>query len=345
MHTLQTLSGRKSLRMNDRRLPWLFGGLGLLTLCLFVLSCLLGVAEVDFAAAWGALIKGDVTDPSYRILFYIRLPRALGAILAGGALAVAGVLIQAVLQNPMAAPNVIGVNAGAGLATTLMLVFLPTLPGLLPLAAFFGALGACLFIYAIASRTSAGNLTVTLVGIAVGSVLSAGINGIKVLFPDSIYDAERYMIGSLSGLSLSELAPAAPVILVGLLIAALLSRRADLLTLGGEAAGSLGLNVSRSRFLLLVLASALAGAAVSFAGLLGFVGLLIPHILRRFVGSRHKILIPAAALGGGSLVLLCDLFSRVLIPPYELPVGILLSLVGGVFFLCLVLFGKRGEGL
>ena len=124
-----------------------------------------------------------------------------------------------------------------------------------------------------------------------------------------------------------------------------MAKDVDILSLGGHTAGSLGMNVSLVRFLLLILASILAGAAVSFSGLLGFVGLLVPHIMRRAVGNRHRLLIPASALCGGCLVLLCDLMARVILAPYELPVGILLSLGGGVFFICLVLFGKRGERL
>ncbi len=342
MNTLQSLS---SPRSSVKHRIWLFGSLAASCVCLFVLSLLLGSTDMSLSAAIRSALAGDYASADWRILVYIRLPRAIAALFSGASLAVSGVLIQAVLQNPMAAPNVIGVNSGAGLAATLTLAVLPEALPCLPIAAFFGALAACLLIWLIASKTSAGRLTVTLVGIAVGSVLNAAINTVKVAFPDSVYDADLFMIGGFSGVTYQKLLPACGIILLALVGACLLSGKADLLGLGSTRAGSLGMSVPRTRFLLLLLASALAGAAVSFAGLLGFVGLLVPHIMRRAVGTRHCRLVPASALCGASLVLLCDLISRVLFAPYELPVGILLSFVGGIFFIGLVLFGKRGEGL
>ncbi len=342
MNTLQNSSSPKSSAESHIRLFLL---LFIATAGLFVLSLLFGSTKMSLSAALSACFDREHTSPDFRILFYIRLPRAIAALFAGAALAVAGALIQAVLQNPMAAPNVIGVNSGAGLAATLTIAIFPASLPFLPLSAFFGALAACLLIYAISVKTSAGKLTITLVGIAVGSVLNACINAVKVAFPDSVYDADIFMIGGFSGVTYDKILPAALLILLAAVAAFLLAKDIDILGLGDTCAKSLGMHVPLMRFVLLMLASALAGAAVSFAGLLGFVGLLVPHIMRKAVGSRHRLLIPACVLCGGSLVLLCDLLSRVLFAPYELPVGILLSLVGGIFFICLVLFGKRGEAL
>lgn len=178
-------------------------------------------------------------------------------------------------------------------------------------------------------------------GIAVASVLNAGINTIKVLFPDSVYDADIFMIGGFSGVTFGKILPAGIVILIGLTAAFCFSKDTDILGLGESSAASLGLNIRLIRFILLITASALAGAAVSFAGLLGFVGLLVPHIMRRFVGNKHILLIPASALAGSILVIICDLFSRVAFAPFEIPVGIVLSFIGGIFFICLVLFTKK----
>ncbi len=340
MNTLPNSSGRKS-SANPK--IWLFLSLSLGCVGLFVLSLLFGSTEMSLLHAICAILDGNVSDADYRILLYIRLPRAIASLAAGSALAVSGALIQAVLQNPMAAPNIIGVNSGAGLAATLTIAVFPSALSFLPLSAFFGALAACLLIYAISAKTSASKLTITLVGIAVGSVLNAGINTVKVIFPDSVYDTDIFMIGGFSGVTYEKLLPACVVIAAALIVSFCMAKNIDILGLGGKTAQSLGMNVALVRFLLLVLASALAGAAVSFAGLLGFVGLLVPHIMRKFVGNRHRELLFASALCGGCLVLLCDLLSRVIFAPYELPVGILLSLVGGCFFICLVLFGKRGE--
>jgi iron complex transport system permease protein len=309
----------------------------------FFASLSVGSAKADIFGAFSDLFSGNFESPDFRILFYVRLPRVLGALLSGAALAASGAIIQAVLNNAMAAPNIIGVNSGAGFFAVLLIAAFPSAVGFVPIAAFFGALGACLLIYAIASKTGADKMTVTLVGIAVGSILGAGINTLKTLFPDSVYDADSFMIGGLSGVGFSKLALAAIIIFAGLILACVFARGLDVLSLGDESARSLGMNVRCARFLFLTLAAALAGAAVSFAGLLGFVGLLVPHIMRRLVGADHRALVPASVLGGALLVLLCDLVSRTLFAPYELPVGILLSLLGGPFFIILVLARRNGD--
>ena len=307
----------------------------------FVASLCFGSVHTSLGEVFSALRSGDFDHPALRILLHLRLPRALGGVLSGMALAVGGVLIQAVLHNPMAAPNIIGVNSGAGLGAVLMLAVFPTAVRFLPLAAFFGAVAACLCIYAISLKTGANRMTVTLVGIAVSSILNAGINTVKTLYPDSVYDADAFMIGGLSGVTFSKIVLPAILILLGFLSAILLARDVDILALGDDTAKSLGMNVTGMQLLLLCLASILAGSAVSFSGLLGFVGLVVPHIARRLVGQNHRWLIPISALGGGILVLICDLFSRILFAPYELPVGILLSFVGGPFFVFLILVGRK----
>lgn len=320
----------------------LFISLGIILIIMALLSLAFGGTGIDIGKALSALLDGDIADADFRILIFIRLPRLIAALFAGSALAVSGVLIQAVLNNPMAAPNVIGVNSGAGLAAALTIALFPNVLNILPVTAFVGALAACLLIFAIAQKTNASKLTITLVGIAVGSVLNAGINTVKVLFPDSVYDADLFMIGGFSGVTYAKILPASLIIIICLFIAVMLSRDIDILSLGENTAQSLGLNIKLIRLVLLIVASALAGAAVSFAGLLGFVGLLVPHIMRKFSGTKHRTLIPAAALAGSILVISCDLFSRVIFAPFEIPVGIVLSFVGGIFFICLVIFMKRG---
>ena len=317
--------------------------LALLLFVSFTVSLLLGSTRASALEAFRAATAGDVANPAYRILAHVRLPRCFAAVLAGSALAASGVMIQAVLNNAMAAPNIIGVNAGAGLGVTLLVALAPGAAASLPFAAFFGALAACLCIYAIARRTGASRMTITLVGITISSILTAGINLIKTIFPDSIYNSHGFLVGGISGVSMTKLSPACWLIGLGLLAALLMARDIDVLNLGEDTAASLGMNVRLSRFLLLMLASLLAGSAVSFAGLLGFVGLLGPHIARRFVGSRHRLLLPFSAMGGAVLVLLCDLLGRVLFAPYEIPVGIILSFVGGPFFLTLILLQRKSR--
>lgn len=300
-----------------------------------------GSTRTNITEAIAAILRGDHTSAAYRILVYVRLPRVVAAILAGSALAAAGAIIQAVLHNPMAAPNIIGVNSGAGLAVSIVVGILPAAVWAIPAAAFLGALAACLLIYAVAARTGAGRLTITLVGVAVSSIFSAGINSIKTIFPDSLYNTSTFLIGGFSGVSYAKLAPAAVLIAAGLAAACICARHIDILSMGEETAQSLGMNVGLFRFVLLVLASVLAGSAVSFAGLLGFVGLLVPHMSRRIIGANHTRLIPFCAMGGAVLVLICDLLGRILFAPYELPVGIILSFVGGPFFIAQILMQRK----
>ena len=285
----------------------------------------------------------EESTPEFRILFYVRLPRIIACILSGSALAVSGVLIQAVLNNAMAAPNIIGVNSGAGFAVALVVALFPSALILVPLAAFIGALAACLLIYLIAKKTGASRMTITLVGIAISNILTAGITTIKTIFPSSLYNLSTFSIGGLAGVNFFVIKYAAPIIIICLCLAIIFARDIDVLSLGEETAYSLGMNVVKIRFLLLVIAAALAGAAVSFAGLLGFVGLVIPHIIRRIVGNRHGLLIPVSILCGAEFVLICDTLSRTLFSPYELPVGIIISFIGGPFFIGLILLQRRSK--
>ena len=320
---------------------WLLSLSALLLLCA-VLSVCIGSTSLSLSEALADLISGRTGSPLYRILMYIRLPRTAAALLTGAALSVSGVLIQGTLHNALAGPNIIGVNAGAGFCALLCGALLPALPHLVPAAAFLGAMGTGLFIFALSAMGGAGRLTIVLAGVAVSGILSAGIDAITVLFPDLAIGAASFMIGGFSGVSRTNLFPAAWYLLGAGICALFCGRFLNVLSLGEETAQSLGMRVTRTRLLLLGLASLLAGASVSIGGLLGFVGLLVPHITRRLIGSDHRLLLPSSALLGGSFVLLCDTLSRVLFAPYEFPVGIVMSLCGGPFFLWLLLRAKGG---
>ncbi len=316
--------------------------LAALVLLCGILGVGLGSTVIDLPAALRQVLAGDLGSPGSRILLYVRLPRVFAAMLAGSALSVSGMLIQAVLRNPLAAPNVIGVNAGAGFFTFLALAILPGVRGAAPLGAFLGALAAVLLVCAVSAGT--GRLTIILSGVAVSSIFTAGINTVKTFYPDTLYNGSTFLIGGFSGVSLSDLSPAWAMISGALAISWLMSGQADLLGLGEAPARSLGMNVGLARFGLIILSCVLAGSAVSFSGLLSFVGLLAPHMVRRIFGeakTSHRTLIPAAALLGAGFVALCDLLSRILFAPYELPVGILLSALGGPFFLALLLRERR----
>lgn len=292
-----------------------------------------------------AVLQQDRQSAAWRTLLYSRLPRTLAAVLAGSALAVAGVLVQSVLHNPMASPNIIGVNAGAGFAAMLAAALCAggVANAAVPAASFCGALTASLFIYLLAVRAGLSKTTIILAGVAINSILNAGINALKLLLPDLAIGTGSFLLGGFSGVTLSDLGSAAVYLAAGFVLAWLLAEDLDVLQLGEESAAGLGLAVGRTRFLAILAASLLAGAAVSFAGLLSFVGLLVPHMVRRLVGWSNRWLIPASALLGASFVLLCDVLARLLFAPFELPVGIVMSMLGGPFFLYLLLNRKRSR--
>ena len=317
--------------------------LGALLAAALLLSVGCGSQWYTPARLWQALCAADAADPVWRILCFVRLPRTAAAVLAGAALGVAGALIQSVLNNAMASPNVIGVNAGAGLGALLAASLVPGAAALLPGAAFAGALAAALFIWLLAAVAGLSRTTLILAGVTVSSILTACMNTLKLLFPDAAVGSTAFLLGTLSGVTTAQVQRALPWLAAGFVLAALLAADLNVLQLGEDMAAGLGLPVARVRFAALLTAALLAGAAVSFAGLLGFVGLLAPHIARRLVGGDNRRLLPVTALASADLMLLCDVAARVLFAPFELPVGVLLSLVGGPFFLFLLLRRKRSR--
>lgn len=317
--------------------------LGALLAAALLLSVGCGSQWYTPARLWQALCAADAADPVWRILCFVRLPRTAAAVLAGAALGVAGALIQSVLNNAMASPNVIGVNAGAGLGALLAASLVPGAAALLPGAAFAGALAAALFIWMLAAVAGLSRTTLILAGVTVSSILTACMNTLKLLFPDAAVGSTAFLLGTLSGVTTAQVHRALPWLAAGFVLAALLAADLNVLQLGEDMAAGLGLPVARVRFAALLTAALLAGAAVSFAGLVGFVGLLAPHIARRLVGGDNRRLLPVTALASADLMLLCDVAARVLFAPFELPVGVLLSLVGGPFFLFLLLRRKRSR--
>ena len=328
--------------MKDKRQNRLvLAALAVLTLGAMALSLCVGSQGVALPRLLAALRAGDPADPVRRIVLYVRLPRMGAGLCCGAAMAVAGALLQAVLNNAMASPNVIGVNAGAGFFALLAGVLLPqrAVPG----AAFAGALVTALLIYLLALRAGLARTTLVLAGLAVSGVLTAGVNTMRLLFPEGVTGADGFLIGGLSGVSLTAVGSALPYLAAGGVLALFLAPELNILALGEQTAASLGLPVGRTRLASILAAALLAGAAVSFAGLISFVGLLVPHIARRLVGVDHRVLLPACALLGAIFLLVCDTAARTLFAPYELPVGILLNVIGGVFFLYLLLGRKRGR--
>ena len=315
----------------------------LIVLAAMAFSLRFGSSRFSSADFWSGLLGREGYETQSAILRYIRLPRILGAVLAGIGLSVSGVLLQSVTANPLASPSIIGVNSGAGFFAILCLSFLPGALYALPFAAFLGAFGATLLILAVAKRLGSTPATVVLAGIALTALLNAGISFLSLLNDDVLLAYHDFSVGGLAGTQLQGLAAPGTIILLSLAVSIMASRQIQLLCLGDAMALSLGVRVKALRMLCLLCASAAASAVVSFAGLLGFVGLVVPHIARKLVGENAKFLLLSSALFGAALVLLADLLGRVLLAPAEVPVGIIMAVLGAPFFFALLL-KKRGEG-
>jgi iron complex transport system permease protein len=320
------------------------GGVVLAMTALLGLSVVLALASGPSTLALGEVVSallGDGSGPAADIVLRVRLPRVILAILVGASLAVSGTLFQALLRNPLADPFVLGVSGGAALGGILVLS-LGAGFGLgysaVPVAGFVGAVLTTLLLYAIAGvrgRVTATQLLLT--GVVFNAFASAAIVFLASLA--GLAEGGRiflWLIGSLSAIR-ADVAPWVAVFLVGGLACALpLARSLNLLALGEESAQQLGVDVERQKRVLLVATSLMVGAAVAAAGLIGFVGLIIPHLLRLLLGPDHRLLLPAAALGGAAFLVGCDTVARVLLAGRELPVGAITALAGGPLFLWLL---------
>ena len=314
----------------------------LLLLITAALSISLGAVHISIKQIFSVILGKEGSLQAYQIISFVRIPRTIAVVLTGSALAVSGAVLQSVLKNPLASPNIIGINSGAGLFTIIASVLLPHSIAALPLAAFSGALFSALIVCMLAFKTSSSKLTIIIAGVAVGSFLSAGTDLVMILRNDTVLGRINFTIGGFSGVSMSNIKVSGILIIIGLLLSLLLSYEMDILSLGDDTAHSLGLNVRLLRLIYIVLAALLAGCAVSIAGILGFVGLIVPNMVRYVIGSDNRRLIPVTMLTGAIFTLLCDILSRVLFAPYEIPVGIILSFLGAPFFIFL-LFRQKGR--
>ena len=307
-----------------------------------LLSLCLGAVPLSLSQLWQAVLAGP-GDTAGSIFWYVRLPRTAGCILAGGALAVSGAVIQNVLDNKLASPGIIGVNAGAGLAVTVCCALGALSCWAVAGAAFTGAMAAAGLVAFLGQKTGASRTTVILGGVPVNAFLNALAEAVTRLFPEVAMVSVDFRVGGFAAVSIPRLVPAGIGILLSLALVLTLCSELDVLALGEETARSLGLSVRRMRMVFLVLAAVLAGCAVSFSGLLGFVGLIVPHGARKLAGSESRYLLPLCALGGAGFVTVCDCLCRVAFAPYELPVGIGMSVLGGPFFLVLLLKQRGGK--
>ncbi|HZX21115.1 MAG TPA: iron ABC transporter permease [Clostridia bacterium] len=280
------------------------------------------------------LKRSDSTD--YQIIWNLGLPRTIVAALVGICLSLSGVILQGVMRNPLAGPNIIGVSSGGGFLGLVILILFPRHYYLLPVGAFIGALLAALLVYALAWKDGAFPTRLILAGVAVSSLFSAGSNVIMTFFPARVSGVINFMVGGLSAITWKDVGIILPYAISGVVLTVFLPNKLNILMLGDEIATGLGISVERTRFIFIIIASFLAGAAVSVVGLLSFVGLMVPHISRLFVGSDHRYLFPSTIFLGGTVVMTCDTLARILFIPMEIPVGIIMAALGAPFFLYLL---------
>lgn len=325
----------------------------LLLMAVSVLSMGHGASGVSAARFFADMLAGRELALTDRVVMLnIRLPRLVTGILVGAGLAVSGAVMQGLFRNPLADPGLLGVSAGAGLGAIAAIVLGGMLPPaivavtgwyLVPLAAFGGGWIAMMVLYGIATRRGRTSIpTMLLAGIALGAMVGA-LSGLIVYYANDnqLRDLTFWGLGSLAGSSWTKLAAAAPIIVAALLAAPFLARGLNGLALGEAAAGHIGIRVQRVKAVAILTAAAATGASVAISGGIGFVGIVVPHLLRLVIGPDHRWLLVNAALLGASVLIVADMISRTVIAPAELPIGIITAMIGGPFFMWVLLSNRR----
>ncbi|QSB12459.1 iron ABC transporter permease [Lysinibacillus fusiformis] len=307
----------------------------IIILILSIISLGLGAIYITPSEIIQNLI-GEGTSSQKFILSNYRIPRIIIAIIVGSGLATAGAILQGILRNPLASPDVIGVTKGAGLAAVIIIVLFPASPIIfLPLAAFIGAAIIAVILMLFVYKKGAQPNTLALVGIALGAICQAGIEYFMIKFPDDVSATLLWLTGSLWARGWDQVYILLPcLILIPLLIG--LTSKLDILSLGDDIATGLGERSKFLRYILLGVSVVLTGVCVATVGSIGFIGLIAPHIARRIVGSKFKVLLPASALFGAILLLVADSLGRGLFPPIEIPAGIITAVIGAPYFLYLL---------
>ena len=304
---------------------------------LFGLSIRLGTYTLSFEEIWAAF---QPDDKNYFTLMEYRLPRAVLAILLGGSLAISGVLVQSVVRNPLASPDILGINNAAGLVAVSVLMFLPNLAFYwMPIFAFLGGVLSFVILWIVCGFNFR-PIKMAIIGVALSALWAAISHYLMLTNPVEINTAMLWLTGSLWGRSWSYLNVVLPWLVVLLPLPFIFCRDLDTLGLGENKASTLGVTVNKVQISVLVLAVALSTTAVAICGPIAFLGLVAPHLARRLVGGRHRILLPAALIIGALLLQLSDILARVIDPPTELPAGILTAIIGAPYFFYLLMRTK-----
>ena len=305
------------------------------TIFAMVASLTLGSVDISFSTIVHTLL-GNVQTTDEMVIWNIRFPRNIVGALVGANLAVSGAILQAVMKNPLADPGIVGVSSGAGLAGVIMLIFMPEASILLTPVAFVGAMLSAAAVYALAWKNGIRPTRIILAGVAVSAFLGSGISALLVFYSDKVQGALLWMVGGLSARSWPQVETLFPYTILGLVLALAGCKALTILSLGDETARGLGVPVERVRFSMTAVAALLAAGAVSVAGLIGFVGLVVPHIVRLIIGTDYKYVIPGSAILGAGVLVFCDTLGRVAFSPIEIPAGIIMAFLGAPFYLYLL---------
>lgn len=305
------------------------------TIFAMVASLTLGSVDISFSTIVHTLL-GNVQTTDEMVIWNIRFPRNIVGALVGANLAVSGAILQAVMKNPLADHGIVGVSSGAGLAGVIMLIFMPEASILLTPVAFVGAMLSAAAVYALAWKNGIRPTRIILAGVAVSAFLGSGISALLVFYSDKVQGALLWMVGGLSARSWPQVETLFPYTILGLVLALAGCKALTILSLGDETARGLGVPVERVRFSMTAVAALLAAGAVSVAGLIGFVGLVVPHIVRLIIGTDYKYVIPGSAILGAGVLVFCDTLGRVAFSPIEIPAGIIMAFLGAPFFLYLL---------
>lgn len=302
------------------------------------LSINLGSVKVPFKDIMFGIFNGAEGDVG--IVRDLRLPRVLIAVIVGANLAVSGVLLQAVMKNPLADPGITGISAGASVVAIIVMLYFQNLHSALPLIAFFGGAFACFLIYALAWKKGLSPIRIVLAGVAVNSTLGGITAMLSILNSDKIAGILMWINGSISSRGWKDVRLLFIYSVIGLLFSFPLYKSCNIIVLGDKTSKNLGVNINIQRILISAAAVFLAGVSTSIVGVIGFIGLVVPHISRMIIGSDHKYLIPFSAIMGSILLISADTLGRVIAKPYEIPVGVVMAVLGGPFFLYLL---RRSE--
>ncbi|MHB9937303.1 iron ABC transporter permease [Clostridium sporogenes] len=278
--------------------------------------------------------KGNEINSS--IVMDMRLPRIIIAIFVGASLSISGALLQSVMRNPLADPGITGVSSGASLVTIIVMIYFPQFYKILPLMAFLGAMLACIMVFALSWDNGLNSLRIILAGVAVNAIFLGATSLLSILNSDKIQGMLLWINGSLAYRGWNEVKYLVPYSILGIILSLFCIKGANLLALGDDVATNLGADVNKTRMFISLVAVFLAGISTSIVGIIGFLGLIIPHICRLVIGYDYKYLIPMSAILGAILLLLADTMARYIARPIELPVGVIMAMIGGPFFLFLL---------